>query len=245
MRNARRTNLPRGLSQGEAAGERFNRGGMGGVRAPHPPEHNLIQRPDILRDIANFLGLRQPHITPSLAENIQAVLVLDDLSRRKSPSRNLYTFGLVQTQFGDGVSKIPCFGIYNPADSATRVHITKARFQLRSGTSLFFGGSPVQTSLLTLPTFFTAVVPYDRKTCTQQIGSRVPTAIYGSANLGSMAGANALGQGLNLAQFTIDLDVWTEPGQTYLIACSSFAITEGFGYGGMDWEEESTASGLA
>jgi hypothetical protein len=225
--------------------EKYQRGGMGGVRAPHPPEHNLIQRPDLLRDVANFFGLRQPHITPALAENVQAVLVLDDLSRRKVPSRKLWTFGLNTTQLGDGVSRIPCFGIWNPDTSATRVHITKARFQLRTATSIFFGGTPSATSILTLPGNFTAVVQFDRKTCQSVSASRVPTAIYGSFPLGSMSGAGTLGQGVNLAQITTDLDVWTEPGQTFLIACSSFAITEGFGYGGMEWEEEEQASGLS
>lgn len=41
-------------------------------------EHNLIQRPDLLRRLALGLGLRQPHITPALDEGVKAVVIMED-----------------------------------------------------------------------------------------------------------------------------------------------------------------------
>lgn len=42
-------------------------------------EFNLIQAPELIRRLTKRLGLRQPHITPSLNEGVQAVVILDDV----------------------------------------------------------------------------------------------------------------------------------------------------------------------
>jgi len=43
------------------------------------PEHNIIQRPELIRSLQQRLGLRQAHITPALQEGVQAVVILDSL----------------------------------------------------------------------------------------------------------------------------------------------------------------------
>jgi hypothetical protein len=43
------------------------------------PEHNLIQRPDLLHRVQQFLGLRQAHVAPSLTEGVQLVCIIGDI----------------------------------------------------------------------------------------------------------------------------------------------------------------------
>lgn len=51
-------------------------------RARPAPEHNIIQSPELLTRLSQRLGLRQAHITPALAEGVQAVVLLEDLTAR-------------------------------------------------------------------------------------------------------------------------------------------------------------------
>jgi len=44
-------------------------------------EFNLIQAPEVLRKLAQRLGVRQAHITPTLNSGVQAVIVVDDLTK--------------------------------------------------------------------------------------------------------------------------------------------------------------------
>lgn len=45
------------------------------------PDYNLIQRPEVIRRLSRFFGLRQHHITPSLNEGVQPVVLVADLTR--------------------------------------------------------------------------------------------------------------------------------------------------------------------
>ena len=58
---------------------RRNRSGAE-ARGPHGPEYNLIQRPDLSLALVKLFGLRQPHILPTLSENVTPVVILGDLS---------------------------------------------------------------------------------------------------------------------------------------------------------------------
>jgi hypothetical protein len=40
--------------------------------------YNLIQNPEIIARLARFLGMRQAHVTPSLQEGLQAVVIVGD-----------------------------------------------------------------------------------------------------------------------------------------------------------------------
>lgn len=42
-------------------------------------EFNLIQRPDLVLRIQQMLGLRQAHVTPSLSETVQPVVIMGDV----------------------------------------------------------------------------------------------------------------------------------------------------------------------
>jgi hypothetical protein len=44
-------------------------------------DRNVIQSPELLRQLAQRLGLRECHVSPTLNEGVQAVVVLDDVSR--------------------------------------------------------------------------------------------------------------------------------------------------------------------
>ena len=48
------------------------------------PEHNVVQRPDLLFRLQQFFGLRQAHITPTLEPAIVPVVVVGDLESRQS-----------------------------------------------------------------------------------------------------------------------------------------------------------------
>lgn len=56
-----------------------NRAG-GFVRPPAGPEHNLIQRPDITQLLVDRFGVRQAHLTPTLMEGVQPVVLVEDLT---------------------------------------------------------------------------------------------------------------------------------------------------------------------
>lgn len=76
------------------------RRGMGGVRAPHGPEHNLIQRPDLIARLAQRFGMRQAHITPTMEDSVQPVAIVEDLTIRDSAAlRRGYFEGYAR---GDG-----------------------------------------------------------------------------------------------------------------------------------------------
>lgn len=42
-------------------------------------EHNLIQRPDLLYRLQQFLGLRQAHVVPVCSETLQPVVIVGDI----------------------------------------------------------------------------------------------------------------------------------------------------------------------
>lgn len=233
-----RKNIPRALHEGGAAGERFNRPGMGGARAPHSPEHNLIQRPDILRDIRDFLQLKQMHITPALAENVQAVLVIDDLSRRQVPSRRQRTAASVAPIGGDGLTLTGCFGLRNPLAARTRVHLTRILGLMRGGGPLARLNCATADDL-PLPVGMTAIQPFDRhlvRSFPAIPGGTVQFMIgYGGALGFDMAPVFG---GVDYTPFNLDTDIWCDPGVWPVFACTTISAADGFYLSGMEWEEE-------
>lgn len=51
-------------------------------------DHNVIQSPEVLQRLAKFLGMRGAHITPTLNEGVQAVVVVGDVSMIGDTFRN-------------------------------------------------------------------------------------------------------------------------------------------------------------
>ena len=78
-------------------------------------EYNLIQHPELIRRLTTLLGLRQPHITPTLDENVGAVIVLADLQREPEflPRR----FSANGGTDGDSATLGGGFRLENPAGS--------------------------------------------------------------------------------------------------------------------------------
>jgi len=60
--------------------------GAAGGRLPRQrpaPEHNIIQKPELIRALQQRLGIRQAHVAPALNDGVQAVVVMDDLGRQR------------------------------------------------------------------------------------------------------------------------------------------------------------------
>lgn len=234
MRRPRRTG--RSLSD-RVAGEKFTRDGMGGVRPPHPPEHNLIQRPDLLRDLRDYLQLKQMHITPALAENIQAVVVLDDLGRRQVPQRRDRQFLTVAGAVGDGLTKTAVYGIRNPTSGRTRIHVTRVAGVHRNATFARMNTATLEDSAL--PGGLTAAMTFDRKLVPffPAIAGGTTTGFYGTLAGGGFDMQPGHG-GLDMESFDLTTDLWCEPGVWPFFQCTSIAAADGFYLMGMEWSEE-------
>jgi hypothetical protein len=50
-------------------------------------DYNLIQRPDLILKIADFFGIRQAHLVPSLNEGIQVVYIAGDVRDEKQSNK--------------------------------------------------------------------------------------------------------------------------------------------------------------
>lgn len=62
-------------------------------------EHNIIQAPEIIRRLTKTLGMRQPHVTPTLAETIQPVVIV--ANTEEEPAALPPTFTAWSNQSGD------------------------------------------------------------------------------------------------------------------------------------------------
>lgn len=90
------------------------------------PEFNLIQRPDLILRLQQMLGIRQAHITPSLAETVVPVVVFGDV-RDTGGDRQI-----VRKAWGS-VDLLPTVGTFghvalgNPVTSRTIVTVRHIR----------------------------------------------------------------------------------------------------------------------
>lgn len=53
------------------------------------PEHNLIQRPDLISRLQSFFGIRQAHVTPTLGTTISPVVLVADLTKEQLGTRHV------------------------------------------------------------------------------------------------------------------------------------------------------------
>lgn len=84
-------------------------------------EHNLIQKPDLLRGLQQATGVRQAHIVPSLADNVQPVIVIEDT--RRFPGSKPYEFAGARHIAGDGAVNGPTIALSNPTGSGVVAHL--------------------------------------------------------------------------------------------------------------------------
>jgi hypothetical protein len=96
------------------------------------PEHNLIQRPDLLLRVQQFFGLRQMHVSPTLNEGVHLVTIVADLTK-ETPSttqeRNpIYRSGAALG--GAAVGAANSFKVRLPAGATRRVELLRARISM-------------------------------------------------------------------------------------------------------------------
>lgn len=93
------------------------------------PEFNLIQRPDLLTRVAQFFGLKQAHIVPTLSENVQLVAILADMRDEKPSQQDRPPVEVTnQAIFGAaGAAAVNVFKVRNPAASPVRIQMLSMR----------------------------------------------------------------------------------------------------------------------
>jgi len=89
-------------------------------------EYNLVQAPELIRRMARRLGIRQQHITPTLNEGVQAIVLLDDMTQQQSETQ-LYAMGTGDGTAPDGVSLFSSVGLFNPLGSGIKARVTNIR----------------------------------------------------------------------------------------------------------------------
>jgi hypothetical protein len=107
-----------------------------GIRVGSPNEPNKIQAPDLIRRVASRLGLLQPHVLPSLAEQLQAVMVVDDLTLRPAPDRKPFAARFYPAS---GAGFFPNVFLVNPAANQKLVRMDHARLSSDVTGSTYLG----------------------------------------------------------------------------------------------------------
>ena len=232
--------VPRALHEGAAAGERFRRGGMGGVRAPHPPEHNLIQRPELLRDLSTFLGLRQAHITPALSENVQAVVILDDLQRKKPPSRILRSGsnGPGVAIGGNGLTRDATVGVWNQsADRTVRVTRIGWRSRVAAGVLEYWVWTTGVLSAIPVGLAFGPTTDRAGGATVPSAAGSGPAYVFGSVAPFTAQYLYATGSYNDEFRDLDKFEAWLPPGTALLLSCNSVGAADGFSDAYVWWEE--------
>lgn len=86
-------------------------------------EHNLIQAPELLSRLTQRLGLKQAHVAPALTEGVQAVILLDDLTRNQDANYHVCAVGTKGT--GNGVTARAVNELMNPLGSGVIASVTR------------------------------------------------------------------------------------------------------------------------
>jgi hypothetical protein len=89
------------------------------------PEHNIIQRPELLRRLQQRMGMRQMHVAPAMNEGVQPVVILDDLTL--VPSNVVPTFLGTAYRIGTAAA-YSCNVLHNPPGSGVIAKIKRWLF---------------------------------------------------------------------------------------------------------------------
>lgn len=111
------------------------------------PELNIIQAPELLQRLRERLGVRQAHFLPALAEGVQAVVILDDMTNKAGKSLH----PCMGTGIGvnsDGALRRSSVILYNPAGSGKTLRVKSI-----SSCALDSGGAGDMGVQLTVSTF--------------------------------------------------------------------------------------------
>jgi hypothetical protein len=107
-------------------------------------EFNLIQAPEIIGRLARALGVRQVHITPTLSETVQPVVMIADVSRTAGSGPGYGTFrGAASATLG--ANTFCRFALENPAGSGVLVNVRA--WQTSGSAAVTWGVGPTSTLL--------------------------------------------------------------------------------------------------
>lgn len=132
-------------------------------------EYNLIQKPNLIRRLQTLLGMRQAHITPTLNEGVQAVVILADSSDEPTDIVPVYSAAaFVATDGTPG--QVPVFSIGAPGGAAGG-GVNDVRMVLRRVIWHVFGaaiGAPQLKAVFGFPmgvnnTWPTSIQPVDQQ----------------------------------------------------------------------------------
>lgn len=85
------------------------------------PEHNVIQAPELVRRLQQFLGMRQSHVAPTLSDGVQPVIILGDVSGRREIGGWVSMSG--QTSLGNGALLFSTAELLNPSGSGVKMRV--------------------------------------------------------------------------------------------------------------------------
>lgn len=94
-------------------------------------DHNVIQRPELLRLLQQRLGLQQAHVAPTLAEHVQPVVILEDFGR--SPANIGLRFGVWTSMQAGAANPAAAWYIRPNAGVIGRLHRIVFHSALASG----------------------------------------------------------------------------------------------------------------
>jgi hypothetical protein len=108
------------------------------------PEYNLIQAPELLQRVRIALGLRQAHFLSTINEGLQAVVVVEDLTKRGTASESTRRLMVGGNLAGGGAGTVVAFYIGSSATSINPriyrvVRYAIGRSPAASGTAILFG----------------------------------------------------------------------------------------------------------
>lgn len=111
------------------------------------PSQNVIQRPELLLKLRRALGLRQAHVTPTLNEGVQAVVVLADIDREERTPRDAVIGLSALTQTGGQRYIAYQLRVDQTADRIARVGPITFQRTLGAGINVSFEMGVVRNSV--------------------------------------------------------------------------------------------------
>jgi len=86
------------------------------------PEHNIVQNPELIRRLQQFLGLRQAHVAPALSDGVMPVVILGDVGQRREFGG--FVSAGTQSQDGNGVL-FSTAALTNPIGSGVKARVKR------------------------------------------------------------------------------------------------------------------------
>lgn len=117
------------------------------------PETNVIQAPELLNRLAQRMGIRQAHVSPTLTEGLSPVIIVEDLTQKHAAALPHY-FIAGSPPGGDGATLRSTIIFYNPILSGALVRV-KA---IQSGMTIDPGAGAATFGVISLHTLIAPFV---------------------------------------------------------------------------------------